>query len=260
VYDPDSYKNLSRTFYLMGKIDTALKVLEQWLQHDPENPTALHMRSAYTGQGVPQRASDDYVRQTFDGFADSFDMVLKRLEYQAPFLVNQALKDVAGEGEVGDLLDVGCGTGLCGPLVRKRVRRLVGMDLSPKMLERARRRGVYDELYEAELTEFMARSDAEYDVLLCADTLCYFGDLAGALEAACGALKPAGWFIFTLERLEDGVGDSRLNLHGRYSHSDAYVGRVAQQAGFERVAVATETLRMEFGKPVVGLVVTLQKA
>lgn len=259
VYDPDSYKNLSRTFYLMGKIDQALNVLEQWLQHEPDNPTALHMRSAYTGEAVPERASDDYVRQTFDGFADSFDMVLKRLEYKAPFLVDGALKAVAGEGVVDDLLDVGCGTGLCGPLVRRRARRLVGMDLSPKMLERARRRGVYDELHEAELTEFMARRDAEYDVLLCADTLCYFGELGGAMVAAYGALKPGGWFIFTLEKLDDESGDSHLNLHGRYSHGERYVRRVAEDAGFSVRGMATETLRLEFGKSVAGLVVTVQK-
>jgi predicted TPR repeat methyltransferase len=259
VYDPDTYKNLSRTFYLMGKIDSALKVLEQWLEHEPDNATALHMRSAYTGQSVPERASDDYVRQTFDGFAESFDMVLKRLEYKAPFLVDQALKSVAGDRLVGDVLDVGCGTGLCGPLVRQRAARLVGMDLSSKMLERARNRGVYDELHEAELTEFMARSHAEYDVLLCADTLCYFGDLAGASEAAYGALKPGGWFIFTLEKLEDDSLDTHLNLHGRYSHSEPYVRRVVQAAGFSVTDIGTAALRLEFGKPVTGMVVTVQK-
>lgn len=259
VYDPDTYKNLSRTFYLMGKAESALQVIDRWLEHEPDNPTALHMRSAYTGQAVPERASDDYVRQTFDGFADSFDLVLKRLEYKAPFLVNDALKAACGDARLDSVLDIGCGTGLCGALVRPRVGRLVGVDLSPKMLERARARKVYDELHEAELTEFLGRSLGEYDLLLCADTLCYFGDLAAASAAAHGALKSGGCFIFTLEKLEDESSDSHLNLHGRYCHSESYVRKVAEAAGFSVKTIVTDNLRLEFGKPVIGLVITLQK-
>jgi len=258
-HDPDAFHNLSRTFYLMGRIPDALRIVDRWLAHQPGNPTALHVRAAYSGESTPARASDDYVRDTFDRFADSFDMVLKHLNYQAPFLVAQALHDMIGERVVDSLLDAGCGTGLCGALVRPRTRWLEGVDLSGKMLERARRRGIYDALHEAELTGFLAGLGNELDVLLCADTLCYFGDLADALLAAHGALKPGGCFIFTLEKLEDSGRDSLLNLHGRYSHSESYVRRLALDSGFAVNSMVTADLRLEFGKPVPGLVVSLLK-
>ena len=258
-HDPDAFHNLSRTFYLMGRIPDALRIVDRWLAHEPGNPTALHVRAAYSGEAVPSRASDDYVRETFDRFADSFDMVLKHLDYQAPFLVAQALRDIIGERVIDTLLDVGCGTGLCGALVRQQTHWLAGVDLSAGMLERARRRGVYDALNEAELTEFLLQSAGEYDALLCADTLCYFGDLAAPLAAAHGALKSGGRFILTLEKLEDPARDSLLNLHGRYSHGEPYVCRQAVNTGFEVNSVVTADLRLEFGKPVSGLVLSLLK-
>ena len=107
----------------------------------------------------------------------------------------------------------------------------------------------------------MAGCKAEFDLLLCADTLCYFGDLTGVASVSYDALKSKGWFIFTLEALEadDKHPEVRLNVHGRYSHSEEYVRRILRDVGFLAVDIARETLRLEFDKPVAGLVVTAQK-
>lgn len=259
-YDSETYKNLCRTFYLLGQMDTAIDILDRWLEFDPIDPTALHMRSAYSGENIPERASDAFIRETFDGFANTFDFVLKRLDYQAPFLVEKALKNIYSNSGQIDLVDVGCGTGLCGPLVRPVARRLVGIDLSSGMLDRARAREVYDELHEAELTDFLSRSQGAYDAAICADTLCYFGDLALPIHAAIRALKPGGRFVFTLEKLDESnlAQGFCLNPHGRYSHSKGYVERTLQSAGFALEAMDDVILRMEFAKPVQGLLVTAQ--
>jgi predicted TPR repeat methyltransferase len=90
---------------------------------------------------VPDRASDDYVRRTFDHFADAFDENLRDLGYRAPQLVAEALerhRGAAGDVVKLDVLDAGAGTGLCGPLLRDRAGTLVGVDLSSGMLEKAR--------------------------------------------------------------------------------------------------------------------------
>jgi predicted TPR repeat methyltransferase len=48
--------------------------------------------AACSGERVPARASDAYVRATFDAFADSFDeMLLSRLDYHAHELLVAAL-------------------------------------------------------------------------------------------------------------------------------------------------------------------------
>jgi len=260
--DALAYQRLTRTFHMMGKHDCCVEVLKQWLTHDPDNPTAQHLWAAYTQDDTPLRASDDYVRDTFDRFAVSFDHILKTLDYQAPALVFKALQQLEYESEGWSVLDAGCGTGLCGELVRPLAQRLVGIDLSAKMLTKAQTRGVYDELHQTELTAFFQSTDSAFDVITCVDTFCYFGDLSAALHASASALKAKGWIIFTVEKLEQALADAdfHLNCHGRYSHSEVYVRNTLARAGYRVHAINTAVLRNEFARPVVGLVVVAQRA
>jgi len=259
--NPEAYKRLVMTFFIMGEIESCVEVLNQWLELEPENPTALHLHAAYTGGTAPARASDDYVRQTFDGFAASFDGVLKRLDYRAPFLVQAALQRLNPDPSIWRLLDAGCGTGLCGALVRPLVKHLAGVDLSPKMLEHAQVRGVYDVLFEAELTRFFAQAEAAYEAISCVDTFCYFGDLSAAVAAAVKALQPGGWFVFTLEELTgEAEAGFHLEKHGRYSHTEAYIRKILADAGFRIIALDKDVLRKEGLAQVRGLVVTAQLA
>lgn len=259
--DALAYQRLIRTFHLMHKPDCCVEVLKQWLSQDPDNPTALHLLAAYTHDNTPSRASDEYVRDTFDRFAASFDNILKTLDYQAPTLVHQALQQLGGDTGAWSLLDAGCGTGLCGELVRPLVKKLVGVDLSAKMLVKAQARAVYDELHEAELTAFFLQSEAAFDVITCVDTFCYFGDLAEAVMASSSALRPNGWFVFTVERFEHDASDKdyRLNVQGRYAHSEGYIRRTLQNAGYRIHRIDTAKLRNEFADQVFGLVVIGQK-
>ncbi len=260
-FNTEAYKNLCRTFYLMGNPEECIEVVKEWLEHEPENPTALHMYASYTHTNIPPRASDEYVRQTFDGFAASFDGVLKRLDYKAPFLVQNALQQLNPDPGAWQVLDAGCGTGLCGSLIRPNVKRLVGVDLSPNMLARANAREVYDDLFEAELTAFFSQAENTYDAITCVDTFCYFGDLTEATQSAAKALKPKGWFIFTLEKLNESDATEtgfRLNLHGRYSHTESYTCQTLTEAGFNIHNIEIAVLRKECSDLVAGLVVTAQ--
>src|SRR5207248_2783395 len=118
-------------------------------------------------------------------------------------------------------------TGLCGPLIRSMCGSLAGVDLSPQMLAIARSRGCYDELVAAELSAFMRSRIQTFDAIVSADTLVYFGALDEPLSAARGALRGAGLLIFTVEALtEPAPGDYRLQLSGRFVHSEAYLRRV----------------------------------
>jgi predicted TPR repeat methyltransferase len=130
------------------------------------------------------------------------------------------------------------------------------------MLEQARARGSYDELTEEELTQFLAGRRDAYDVVLSADTLCYFGVLDAVCRAAAGALRPGGLLVFTVERADEAAAPHghRINPHGRYSHTRAYVEKTLAEAGFERCEVVEDVLRKEAGSPVQGLVVTARKA
>src|SRR5690606_35079457 len=134
-------------------------------------------------EAAPARASDDYVRESFDAFAAEFDESLETLRYQAPRLVVDALA-AARPDEGLRVLDAGCGTGLCGPLLRPLASHITGIDLSPGMIARARdrrmheggtaERPVYDELVVAELTSWLAHHPAQFDAVVAADVLVYF--------------------------------------------------------------------------------------
>lgn len=261
-YDGEAYRCLAFTLYAMNERMEAVTLLQQWLAVDPENPTAGHLLAAYTEQDLPDRASDPYVRQIFDSFAPSFDAVLAGLAYRAPQLVAERLAALLGPGEANlVVLDAGCGTGLCAPLVKPFARRLVGVDLSPGMLEKARLSGLYDELVEGELTAFLAPCDQAFDLIVSADTFCYFGALPPLFHAAAQALRPGGRLIFTLERAEEEVTDRAfvLNIHGRYAHAEAIVREALGAAGFDEVTIATDILRKERLDDVAGLIVSARR-
>ena len=253
-----------RAIRLSGKSsDAAVEALDEWLAREPDNPVAQHYRAAYSGDAIPARASDAYVRSIFEGYAASFDAHLDRLGYRAPQLLHAAIAGVIGDPRRSlEVLDAGCGTGLCGPLLRPFACRLEGVDLAEAMLAKARERDVYDALSAGELTAFMAARTGSYDLILSADTLVYFGDLSAVAEAAAGALRQGGILAFTLERLaaEDAGPGYRLEEHGRYSHAAGYVRRILAGAGFTLIAIEPATPRNEGGAPVAGLVVVARKS
>jgi predicted TPR repeat methyltransferase len=246
---------------VLGDVGAAVNIFDEWLAEEPGDPVALHMRAACGGRAVPARASREYVAATFDSFAASFEAKLQQLSYRAPALVAAMLQESGLEPPKRfDVLDAGCGTGLCGPLLAPYARRLVGVDLSGGMLALAREKQVYDALVTSELTDYLRDQPATFDVIASADTLVYFGELESVVGAAASALRPDGLFVFTLEHAV-GCGteiDWRLELHGRYSHAPSYVERVLAACGLEAWIVPAE-LRMESGAPVAGLVVRGRK-
>ena len=258
----DARRLLALAHCTLGEIGEAVKILEEWLDEEPDDPIALHMRAACTGRDVPVRASNAFVEKTFDSFAASFESKLEQLSYRAPALVAAMLEDSGLQPSKRlDVLDAGCGTGLCGPLVAPYARRLVGVDLSAGMLAHAKEKNVYDALMKTDLTEYLRDNSEAFDLIVSADTLVYFGDLESVLAAAARALRPNGLFVFTLEHAvgREADVDYRLELHGRYSHARAYVERLLALSGLQP-EIAHAELRMEAGAPVPGLVIRATKS
>ncbi len=259
--DPDhsaARENLGRAYTDAGLGTEAKQVWQAWLEREPNNAVAKHMVASTSGQTDLERCDDDYVRETFNqDFAKNFDSQLARLSYQAPQLVAAALEAVGLGSTQVNMLDAGCGTGLCGPLVRSMAKRLVGIDLSADMLTEARNREVYDDLIECEITQYLLSQPAAFDVIVCADTLCYFGGLEKVLSAARESLRGGGWFIFTVEESgEQSLLGYQLKQHGRFCHTEAYIQQAVAQAGFAIHEVTRSSLRKERGRSVAGLVVT----
>ena len=199
----------------------------------------------------------------FDRFAATFDERLTALEYSAPAVVVKAVRDELGEPQSQyKVLDAGCGTGLCAAGIKPFANHLTGVDLSPKMLEKARELNLYDDLIASELTEYLSRSPLSFDVIISADTLIYFGELATVTAAAAAALRPNGRFIFTIEQADpkDAPGGFLLASHGRFAHTESYARTVLEQSGLEGAAITETFLRMEGSTPVKGWLAIGRKA
>lgn len=245
---------LAQVLTALGRGEAAVKVFEEYLERNPGDPVAIHQLAALRGQ-TPERASDDYVRRHFDSFSDSFDEVLGLLQYRAPQLVAEAFERRVADAAKVDVVDLGCGTGLVGPLIRRHCARLVGVDLSIGMLRHAKRTGAYDYLVTAELVEFLRNlPPIRFELAVCADTLCYFGSLAQVMQALSGALKPGGTLIATVEHLDEPSEEGfRIGSSGRYAHSEAHLRETVADAGMTVSNVEPVVLRLELGKEVRGL-------
>jgi predicted TPR repeat methyltransferase len=234
--------------YRLDRLPQAVELYRNWLSQTPDDPIPEHMLAASAGGDCPTRASDLYIRALFDDFAEVFDRSLQLLQYQAPQLLYEA---IAGSTACpSDVLDLGCGTGLCGPLLRPIARYLVGVDFSPKMLSLAAARGVYDQLSCAELTEWLATC-RPFDLAIAADVLCYFGDLDHAFSRIRAILTPGGCFACSLEA---GISTQPFVLrpHGRYQHQLAYIEDSLAWAGFRSIQISQAVLRYERKDPVIG--------
>lgn len=207
---------------------------------------------------APDRAPPAYVRDLFDGFAARFDAELAALDYRTPALLADALR---AAGVPADrtlrVLDLGCGTGLSGAALAPFAAHLTGLDLSPRMLDAARRTAHYDALHEADLLDWLPRHPARFDLIAAADVLNYLGDLAPALRAIAAALAPGAPAAFSIEAADG----APYALHDalRYRHDPDHVEALAHDAGFTPIARDPATLRRERGAPVAGVLFVLRR-
>ena len=155
-----------------------------------------------------------------------------------------------------DIIDRGCGTGLCGLQFRDLARTLTGVDLSPKMLEKARERNVYDNLIVADLATVLRAPGASYDLIIAADVFIYIGDLAPVFDACRAALRTGGLFAFSLEAGEEDV-PYILRTSGRYAHATGYIRMLAETAGLKVISHDHVIIRKEITDPIPGYIFVL---
>jgi len=94
-----------------------------------------------------------------------------------------------------DVLEVGCGTGLILEKLARSARRAEGVDLSPGMLEHAKRRGL--DVREGSATE-LPYPDASFDVSVSFKVLAHVPDIERALSEMARVCRPGGYVIAEL--------------------------------------------------------------
>lgn len=249
------HHNLGLLYQQLGRNEEAAACFERELSIQP-NESARHLLAALRGI-VTERAPATYVRETFDAYADQFDRhLIDKLECHIPELLagmlDPKLRDL-------DILDLGCGTGLMGRLLTKRKRRLVGIDLSPRMIQKAREHGCYDELLVGDLIEWLAApSKDSFDLVVASDVFNYLGNLAVVLRDIKFRLVAGGRLLFSVESADSTTPDFTLDVTGRYRHRPEHVEALAEAAGYVIERQEAVTLRMEKGVEVAGVLFLLR--
>jgi predicted TPR repeat methyltransferase len=257
--------NIGSALYQLGRHSEALAAYQDALRLEPDNAMARHMVLSLSGAVDDTSAQLNYVKELFDSYATRFDRdLVENLNYRTPEVIAGLLNEIRPWAlRSCDVLDLGCGTGLCGAAVGTLARRLVGVDISSKMLEVAARRGIYTHLQCEDLIASLAKAaTVDFDLVLAADVFIYVGGLDKIIHEVRRVLRPGGVFAFSAEQLESrqdsSVGDMpsgyALNATGRYAHSADYLHRLAQTAGFEVNRHVVEVARIDFGRPITGWV------
>ena len=228
----------------------------------PQDPIVLRGTAGMVGETRITTDETTYTRKLFDGFAQTFESKLGELDYSTPKYLAHELG--LGTGQFAhklDVLDAGCGTGLCGTYLRPVARTLVGVDLSPGMLRLAKEKNLYDALHEGGINEFLRQHVRAFDLIVFADVLVYFGELLDVIESSFRSLRQEGRIAISAECIEPGAsGESFvLQASGRYAHSPNYIRQLFEHIGFSIERFTFCTLRMENEKPILGCIVVASK-
>ena len=267
---PTAIAELQRALRLdPGLVRARTLIAEAWLKAGEadkalENLRALDnpppdMIAACEAIKAASRSDAGYVRHLFDQVSADYDeRMIGQLAYAAPqILFDLAAMVMPGYQQLA-VLDLGCGTGLAGAVFKPLAARLDGVDLSPAMIEKARGRGIYDDLQVADLETALGASGPHYDLILAADTLVYLGDLAPVFEGARNRLSANGYFLFTVEKAE--VAGFELGPKRRWRHSETYLRELAGRAGLNVAGLVEAAPRREAGRPVDGFAAALTRA
>jgi len=247
----------------LGDRDAAITAFREAQASEPDDRHGAGLRLMRLGAeplaGMPQA----YVQTLFDQYAPRFESSLvDDLGYRGPKLLFRAVLSVRSASRKPAFfrraIDLGCGTGLAASAFAKGVDHFIGVDLSPRMIERARASGLYAELEVADMLQGLrGRDDASADLVLAADTMVYVADLPPVLAEAARVLAPRGLLAFTAET-HDGEGVA-IGRGLRYAHAAAYVRASVEAAGLKLSLLEDRSARNEDNAPVPGLVAVATK-
>ena len=247
----------------LGDREGAIVAFRNAQMTDPGDRNGAGLRLMRLGAAELSAMPPSYVSALFNQYAPKFEAALiDDLGYRGPALLFKAV--LAARLAVGKpaffrrAIDLGCGTGLAARAFAAQTDEIIGIDLSPRMIELARLTGLYTALEVAEIVEGLAgKPDASTDLILAADVMVYVHDMAPLLGEAARVLTPGGLLAFTAETHQ---GDRVILGEGlRYAHSTGYVRASVEAAGLALTQLKAGSSRTESGVAVPGLVAVATK-
>jgi predicted TPR repeat methyltransferase len=222
----------------LGRPTEALAAFKNTLALGGDAELCGYFIALLTGQQAPSAPPRAFTKHLLDEYSDDSDRHLVQvLGYRAHHFLAEHLKGI-GKPRFRAAPHLGCGTSLCGPLLRSR------SDPSAKMLAKARELGVYDTLGQADLAEYLQATDQRYDLLFSCDVFIYIGALEKVFQGAARVLESGGVFCFSVEGAGD-AQDFQLLPSQRYAHSERYLRTLAASHELIMVKTLSQPIRQD---------------
>lgn len=235
-----SLTNLASIASRLNQTQDAIHYLKRAKAANPEDSSSAFMLDALTECAPMRNASPEYAKNLFDNYAVNYEKhMLTTLKYNVPqhiaeqlhqLIPNSVLTTSEHPMQVQRALDLGCGTGLSGIVLREQSLHLTGIDLSSNMLLEAKQKGIYDELIQSDLVSFLNKQNQTFSIIAAADVLPYLGELDQLIQGVKKALTPAGLFLFTTEISH--TTDWVLQKTARFAHHPNYIVTLAKRYNF----------------------------
>lgn len=256
--NPKGWRYLGDLAHIIGRRDEMRTAYEKYLVLRPDDAEIRHLLTALRDDTPPPRVPDECIQQLYRRFSAFYESnMCDELHYEGPERICEIIEAVMGDRHNLAVLDLGCGSGLVGAKLKNHASTLVGVDLSPEMVELARKRNIYDQLEVAEIADWLGRSEEQFDLIVAGDTLIYFGDLKELTALVAKRLMPDGLFVFTVER--GTVHPFHLTDAGRYTHHPDYIREMAAELGLRVARQQEGFLRMEYGTEVISISAAITK-
>jgi len=249
--------NLGISLQKLRRFKEAEEHYNKVLDTKPDDEAARFMLQSLGTSATPDAAPVEHVRRIFDRCAGTFERILvKDLEYKTPELLFELVRPYLTEEM--NVLDLGCGTGLGAQLYRPFAKKLIGVDVSSKMLEKAAAKKIYNRLEVFDILQDWG-FPKKFDLIYSSDVFVYFGNLDTIIRSASSYLVYGGIIAFSVERLEDNSMEYRLFPSGRYAHSRTYIQDCLRRHGLQLIEETKADIRKQSGNQVKGLLIVAKK-
>jgi predicted TPR repeat methyltransferase len=252
-----AHLNLGVEYLKLQQQSLALHHYERAAAIKPDDPEIQHILMALTQNKTPDKAPAEYLQNLFNQYAGYYDKHLtESLRYRVPQQLHSAIyQEIQQEQPEWKILDLGCGTGLCGELFKEFSAQLIGIDIAPEMINVAKTKNIYDELRVADIEQALT-DYRDLDLILAADVFTYIGELNNIFGLVRQALKPRGLFAFSVEKTDKSPFELQASI--RYAHSRAYLESLITAHQFQMLRLEEIKLRMQKDIPVTGYLVILR--
>jgi predicted TPR repeat methyltransferase len=251
VYAPHSIKHFQRAIEILPNDHELVQTAQFWI-------------ATLSDDILIPKCPQEYIVGLYSTFSERFDKLLvEKLHYETPTKLRELVNSIRYNDKYVQFskgADLGCGTGLSGKAFRNCVQTLIGVDLSPEMIEKARAKRCYEDLILGDILSILTVPNT-YDIIFACDVFVYFGDLREVFESIWAALNSQGIFAFSTEFLDEGHPQSFcLQKCARFAHKQSYLMSLADSAGLHVLSIVKVSIRKNAGIDVQGILVVAMKS